>query len=373
MNSFLRFQACNIDAEQTCVVNHSADMFIQKVEVLHAGNVLETIDNYGTLSAIMLDCQVDTSIRNTSINMTKGCSGTVGAIAGPSQAKLGDATANRYYSLTLLSGICGSLCRNYIPVFELQGSLQLRITFANSYQFGPWSAVPTTASNSNFKFNNIEFHANMIKLSEPILEMVKAQNYTIYSETCTNFQQTIASTVSSIEQLIPTRYSSLKTIFVSQREQHAVLNDATTPSGAWKGNPNTRCTFKISDYCFRLGPKQIPPTRVRCEGYGYVDAFEALKVAFHCGGNTLASMGVLNATNYVVDKVDDLTGLFVIGQDLESYSGKSGSLLSGISTLGSDLYFSANYGDMTVPALLDFFLHYDMKLVIANGVLTINV
>ena len=84
-------------------------------------------------------------------------------------------------------------------------------------------------------------------------------------------------------------------------------------------------------------------------------------------------MGVLNADNYVVDKVDGLTGLFVIGQDLESYSGKSGALLSGISTLGSDLYFSANYSDMTVPALLDFFLHYDMKLVIDNGVLTVNV
>ena len=131
--------------------------------------------------------------------------------------------------------------------------------------------------------------------------------------------------------------------------------------------------FQITDYCFRLGPKQIPPTRVRCEGYGYVEAFEALKVAFHCGGNTLASMGILNATNYIVDKAEALSGLFVIGQDLESYSGKSGSLLSGISTLGSDLFFSANYSDMTVPALLDFFLHYDMKLVIENGVLIVNV
>ena len=95
-------------------------------------------------------------------------------------------------------------------------------------------------------------------------------------------------------------------------------------------------------------------------------------MAFHCG-NTLASIGILNNTNYVVDKADDFSGLFVIGQDFESYSGKSGALLSGISTLGSDLYFSANYGDLTVPATFHFFLHYDMKLIIENGVLTIHV
>jgi len=192
MNSFLRFQACNLDAGQTCVVNHSAESFIQKVEILHAGNVLETIDNYATLGAIMLDCQVEPSVRNTSLNMTQGCSGTYAAIAGPTLNKSG-AGSTAFYSLTLHSGICGSLCRSYIPVFELQGSLQLRITFANSNQFGAWAAAPTTTSNSNFKFNNIEFHANMIKLSEPILEMVKAQNYTnIQKHTLISSKQLLA-------------------------------------------------------------------------------------------------------------------------------------------------------------------------------------
>ena len=92
----------------------------------------------------------------------------------------------------------------------------------------------------------------------------------------------------------------MKTIFVAQREQHAVLNDSSTTSTAWKGNPYTRCTFHVTDSCFRLGPQQIPPSHIR--GYGYLEAFEALKVAFHCGGNPLASMGILNATNCTVDK-----------------------------------------------------------------------
>ena len=66
-------------------------------------------------------------------------------------------------------------------------------------------------------------------------------------------------------------------------------------------------------------------------------------------------------------------GYFVIGQDFETYSGKSGQLLSGCSTLGSDLYFSANIGAMAAGAVFDYFLHYDIKLIIKDGILTVHV
>ena len=61
----------------------------------------------------------------------------------------------------------------------------------------------------------------------------------------------------------------------------------------------------------------------------------------------------------------------MIGQDFESYSGKSGALLLGANTLGNDLYFSATFDSMAA-AMFDFFLHYDMKLIIKDGVLTVN-
>ena len=103
----------------------------------------------------------------------------------------------------------------------------------------------------------------------------------------------------------------------------------------------------------------------------------------HSGGNTLVSMGIINATNYVVATPSGsgtssdqyLTGgLFVVGQDFETYScGKSGSILSGVSTVGSDLYFSANFSVSTPASIFDYFLHYDVKLIIQDGVLTLHV
>ena len=83
----------------------------------------------------------------------------------------------------------------------------------------------------------------------------------------------------------------------------------------------------------------------------------------------------MNLSSYLASGVTDLSGLFVIRQDFESYSGKSGALLSGINTLGSDLYFSANYtaGCVVGDAMIDYFLHYDMKLIIQDGIMTVNV
>ena len=45
MNSFLRFKATVVDADQDVTPDYSADNFSQNIEILHAGNVLETIDS----------------------------------------------------------------------------------------------------------------------------------------------------------------------------------------------------------------------------------------------------------------------------------------------------------------------------------------
>ena len=68
-----------------------------------------------------------------------------------------------------------------------------------------------------------------------------------------HFQQSVPAT-SAVEQLIPSGYSLWKSVFVTMRKQTSVLNADPYPY-----SPNTR-SFAILDYCFRLGPEQIPPS-----------------------------------------------------------------------------------------------------------------
>ena len=164
----------------------------------------------------------------------------------------------------------GVSCKNFVPVNDLQGNLQVRITLAHWNEIGNWTTQLAVDSDAALSVRNIEFHCNMIKLSPHVLSMVRSPEYTIFSETYTNFQQTMeaAAGTSQIEQLIPTRYSSLKTVFVTMRKTTSALN-----GGHAVLYPYCRSTFAIADYCFRLGSEQIPPKRVRCNAVSFVEPF----------------------------------------------------------------------------------------------------
>ena len=261
-NSFLRFQVNNTDTANTLILDHSCDCFFQKVEVLHGGNVLEVIDNYHQLSALLLHAQVPSvpTLHNTSLNMTKGCNATLGTIVGLTQTT----GASRYYTTTLLSGIVGSLARNYIPVNELQESIQIRITLVGIAQT-TWNVIPNPNTSAAVTFSNIEFHANMIRVGPEVMSMIRSTEYTIYSETYSNFQQSYANAFSQLQLLIPTRYSSLKTAFVMFRKASAVANATRLLY------THARSTMGLTDYQFLLGSDAYPPTKIKEHDLDFVN------------------------------------------------------------------------------------------------------
>ena len=190
MNSFLRSNVYNADGTGILSWDHSLNSLIQKLEVLQAGNVLEVVDNYPQLSALLLDTQEEHSARISGLNLTMGCGTTLDQ---PGLGETFGAPGDRYYSVSLLSVICGSLACNFVAVNDLQGSIKIRITLSHWNQIGHWTTALAADSDAALNVRNIEYHANMVKLSPHVLSMVRSPEYTIYSETCTNFQQTMAA------------------------------------------------------------------------------------------------------------------------------------------------------------------------------------
>ena len=81
-------------------------------------------------------------------------------------------------------------------------------------------------------------------------------------------------------------------------------------------------------------------------------------------------MGIHNITKYNVMACTDATGSFVIGQDFEKFSGKSGQIISGLDSAASDLFFSGTWSRITntdATILADFYCHFDEVLVIADS------
>ena len=136
----------------------------------------------------------------------------------------------------------------------------------------------------------------------------------------------------------------------------------------------SKCSFDIADYTFRVGSRNIPPTRIKCKPTNFIEPFEELKRAFHAPGNSLVTMGCHDVASYGANPhAVDGTNSFIIGSDLESYAGKSSELISGLYTSGTDVYWSATFTDnttVTADALVDFYAHYDLILNIVDGQMT---
>ena len=74
-------------------------------------------------------------------------------------------------------------------------------------------------------------------------------------------------------------------------------------------------------------------------------------------------MGVHNFTSYNIRNANtDTTGTFIIAQVFDQFLGKSGQIISGLDSTGSDLFFSDTWqsnANTDANILADFYGHFD--------------
>ena len=320
MNSFLRFKLTLSDTANSAGginVNlcGNADCIFRRMDVYQGSSVLEQVDQYGNLSNMLMNSQVDPVSRAYQWSALKGTSSTVGTKTGQQFAIAQAGSTSYYYTTTLLSGLVGSLSRCYIPLFALNGYISFRMTLDNPLAAFSSAAGQLTSTWTGAVVSDVEFHASIIHCSPQTMDAISMPLYKIPTESYNTFEVNWTAST-QIEQLLPYKYVSLKTLFLTMR-----LPSVLTTNSYYQ---NIYGSQDIYQYSFRCGSKVIPPNRVKCPlTQNNIQAFEELKKAFHAGGNTLASLGIHNFTSYNIRNANsDTTGTFVIGQDLEQSSGK---------------------------------------------------
>jgi hypothetical protein len=83
------------------------------------------------------------------------------------------------------------------------------------------------------------------------------------------------------------------------------------------------------------------------------------------------------ANTYGVGTIDTHANAFAIGLELQSFSNRNDTILSGVSTLNSQIYFTGTIvsgatagGTNTYNYTCDYFAQMDMILVLQNGILS---
>ena len=376
--SYMRYTIKNIDPTNSFNLDGSGACVINRIDIFHGSNLLETIQGYNILANYILDMQ-------TSVAQRWGLSNIYGfdASGDRSGASLPVGTSLTV-CMPIFSGTIGVLSDKMLPLGLLADDIRIEITFESTAL-----AMVSSALTPAYSITDFQLELSITELSDEAESMVRSvadpnQPIYLHGTSWRHYTSSLASgTTGSFACLVPARFASLKQIcMLPQRSTETT--SATSYSIGSRINP---C---IDSYFFRIGSSIVPNKPVVLNNInstgGFGEGYAELLKSWHalhtisnstCLGldynindvliaNTTVTAGQLTANSY--------KNGFAIAQELESYAQRSDVLLSGMNTLSSQVFFEANI-NATGPSsayALHFFAWYDQILVLDRGLLSVK-
>jgi hypothetical protein len=229
--------------------------------------------------------------------------------------------------------------------------------------------VPT----DKIALSNVEYVANFIELSDPAMSMIydslQGQPLQFTFADYRNYQYSLPlpTTITQTSFAIPAKFSSLKSIFITVRDQG---------TGAQTYFPFSSVAAGIKDYQFRVGsqimPSKAPSTlpEMFCEVMKAIGSISDLnhqpsidKTSYQLAASVANNDGATNISSVS-------SGSFYVGLDLENYcSADKSQLFSGYNSNTDDIYFIGNFqpGTAIATARFDAFANFDVVFICDNG------
>ena len=396
---------------------------IQRIRVYSGSNLIEDIDQYGLLAKMLFDLQVPTDASFGKLNVLAGTrsdlttqlptistadatdlataqalansiKSTLSAVARSSLQtnsgeglEVSDSTSTVIattkeskvytYCLNLIS-LMGSLCTsNYFPLFAASSSpirieIQLVDNIVKAGNALSALVAPTTLQ-SNY-ITNCEYVANFIELGDTAMQMIYAslegQKLQFVAPAYKNFpwNYSLGTSATQIAMPISAKYSSLKSLFVTQRDQG---------TGASTYFPFSSVKLNISDYQFRVGSQILPAKAPATTTEMFAEVLKAIgsmsdinhqpsidKFSYNLNVST-ANSSTLEANTSNVN-----SGSFYVGLDLEQYaSAPKDNIFAGWNSNTDDIFLIANYGAQgsATNTRFDAFALYDQIVTFENN------
>ena len=226
--------------------------------------------------------------------------------------------------------------------------------------------------------SNVEYICNFIELGDSAMSIVanSLQNQPLqfvvpdYRNYQFSYAIAQAGTTTQVSMAIPAKFSSLKSLFVTVRDQGV---------GALTFFPHSSVTINITDYQFRIGSSIFPPKAVNT----YPEMFSEVLKAIGSMSD-LSYQPSIEKTSYTQVKSTAVTaaseangagavgsGSFYIGIDLENYiNANKDNIFSGWNSNTDDIFAIMNFAGPAagpVQARFDCFANFDTCVVFENG------
>ena len=378
---------------ETYTFDCSAYGLINKQEIYHGSNNLESIQQANVLYQAILDLQ-------TSLAQRSGLSSAIGsteAIDRKGLAITNTVTGSTGASgitvqMPIISSIIGTLNPKYLNL-NMSDDLRLEITLESLIQ----GMVLTGTATNAWTVVDFQLILDIVELTDDGMRLFESVSPKGAPQiTCTNqyrhFSLPIVSSSSAgfASGLIGAKFASTKLVMICPRRNTEIV-DQKSYSVSSRINP---C---IATYQFKLGGVYLPARPVVLESgtvFGYAECLTETLKGYHLlndfgmqaaigdsyynvvdnttGLNnvSLATTAGVASVNAASTGVDSNKNAFLICQDFESVSNKGELILSGIDTRYSQLYFeyTTNRAIGTSSYILDIYVMYDALLMLdPNG------
>ena len=406
--SYIKFTIANNDvsANNFCIDNN-ASCFINRVDTFSSGNLLESVQAYNQVYSYLMDFQTNPAHKVGLANMYGICPTDTPATCRSGATLKGGQKST--YCMPLLNSLLGMGADKAFPAGFLNSDVRLEVTWESQTKAVCYSSSTPTGS---WQVIFAELELCYIELEDTAQHMVDSQtpngNVYLHGNSWRHYVSNLpASSAGVFSTLVPARMASIKSLVLLPRR-------STEINGTQAYALNSRINPCITSWWYRVGAVLCPARPIQLSNnqntYGYSESFMEIQKAFHAITSPEYTGSITMSQYSVCDSAIDLgvggitTGgvlaaqttttsylnAFALALELETFSGKSNLLLSGLNTLNSNIFFECNLGYSTTSILggnganatfntsaantvaftLDFFANFDVIYVIQDGQLT---
>ena len=408
--SYIKFTIANNDISGNSYnLDNNASCFINRVDTFSSGNLLESVQAYNQVYTYLMDFQTNPAHKVGLANMYGICPTDTPASCRQGASVYGGQKST--YCMPLLNSLLGMGADKAFPAGFLNSDVRLEVTWEALSKAVCFSA--SVATNS-WQVIFAELELCYIELEDTAQHMVDSQtpngNVYLHGNSWRHYVSNLpASSAGVFSTLVPARMASIKSLVLLPRRSTEI--NSSTSYGL-----NSRVNPCITSWWYRVGAVLCPARPIQLSNnqntYGYSESFMEIQKAFHSitspeytGSITLSEYSVCDsAVDLGVGGISSGAVLaaatnagtnshknaFALALELETFSGKSNLLLSGLNTLNSNIFFECNLGYSVTTALggnggpvvqaasagntvaftLDFFANFDVIYVIQDGQLT---
>ena len=379
--SYLRYTVQQNSISSPFHVDGCGASFINRLDVFHSSNALESIQQYNVLYNAITDMQCSQAQK---VGLQNSFGFGLDA-TGRNGADLSGNLTKQTFCVPLLSGVVGTLIDKMLPLHALNDDVRLEITWEQTDLAVCW----TNGTSTPWSIINLELDLTIVELGEEGMTMVNSvaprnMPMFIHGNTWRHYVSNLASgTSGTYSTLVPARQASLRQLMICPRRS-TEITDPSSYSLSSRINPN------IASYFWRIGSNLVPQKAVYLINSnttgGYAEGFSEVQKAWHSLGHFEMAGSLPYALYNVADAADTLSNVvapstgqnsfknaFLIQTELESFSHRTDTILSGVNTLSSQVFFECNIlTATTAPYTFDYFSNFDHIIIIENGIASVK-